>query len=47
MSGKAINVRFTIRSVLVQCLHHLLIQADDHGGLVQEVLAVINRKINP
>src|SRR6266852_1719529 len=29
VSGKTINARFTIRSVLVQCLHHLLIQADD------------------
>src|SRR5882762_3882703 len=27
---KMIDIRLAIRSVMVQCLHHLLIQSDDH-----------------
>ena len=30
MTRKMVDVRLTIRSVLVQCLHRLLIQSDDH-----------------
>src|SRR6202047_4369489 len=30
VTRKMVDVRLTIRSVLVQCLHHLLIQSDDH-----------------
>ncbi len=30
VTRKMVDVRFTIRSVMVQCLHRLLIQADDH-----------------
>src|ERR1700742_5401782 len=30
MAGKMIDVRFTIRSILIQCLQHLLIEPEDH-----------------
>src|SRR5258707_3092704 len=30
MARKMIDIRLAIRSVMVQCLHHLLIRSDDH-----------------